>query len=316
MASAFDWSPGGCCCGPPLYCAMGVDNIEQPTITRIPRSASVTYSGAIYVVDNGAGIYSLDCGNPGHFNSMSPVSLTAQAPTYPSGSPIGYPAPGQNHFMTWTRASGNKVINPVWPGMAGGEWIPNDAGQLLVPPFGITPTLAGWGYDGLVPRYFSGAGTLYDQFTHATEEPVGFGVPEAYCRVTKPWDFAELSLICGPLEGEGYDDTLSTNHVRLFYAASLDAGKVGSAFSAPLQLFKILDDVPYDVPFTVYEFHPADPSIKHRICVIPDTISLDISDSFFDYGPPVGPKAHGYFYHNLTIEIRFSDWYEGPIQWG
>lgn len=319
MASAFNWSPGGCCCGTQGLWAIGVDNIDTPTLTRIPRTAIVTYSGISINPDPlfGGPNAAHPCDHPSYLNNQIDT-LTAWAPSYSVYRTLGQHGADTRLQMHWATALDQYVEGPAWPGVAGGTptfdrgRIPARFGATFSPgTIGVAgnfPFNPGGGFDNMHVNY----NTLANwSLTHPpyVPDPKYWDPNTLVCRSFGTYiNQCEVSLLCGRYPT---DDQPGSAGVQVWFGAVF-LGTIGITGEGVPLWRKTLPNVPWKL----HDFVITGLALprKQRICRIPDQIVFTPADSIKLPGGIMANAANGGGdLTNMSITVTFGDWHEGPI---
>lgn len=319
--SAFDWSPGGCCCavaqGP---WAIGVDDINNPTITRIPKKARITYSG-VYLND---GPFDFprpgptSCGAPDFLNNQVEV-FEAFAPSYSFRRDLGDHVGVNNNRlqMHWSTSREDHTEKPTWPGYAGGtptfdigritrkpnsQVNPADAGQ----PNRVVAA-SGDGPNNMAVNYNTQFNFLTG-WSPYSPAPFRFNQFSESCQIDEVSGKGELTIVAGDF----FDFNNPTPFLQVIFTHRFQ-GTIGlSGFLQPVWWKRLTNE------WRLHEFsftgQLGAPNRRQRIAVIPDSITLTVADSVkFVNGIMENASNAGGRLDRMVINITFEDWFEGPL---
>ena len=312
-------SPGFCCeihTGP---WAMGVDDLSNPTITRIPRRCTVTYSGST--------------GGPGLASEIATWvnshvhTLEAFSPLYTFGAlgiqngirPEGYPTysftvsnyPCAMHFTT---AMEQHVSRPQWPGYVGGtvplltdallpiRAVDGPVTQTISPPNSTMAGVAGVGNPAAIINYGN-------QLQFATGYPPYNPQQPGFPENSDAQLIRELTIIPGRWADRSGAIVPIDDKAQFLFSG--DWGPLGGGLSNAARIWAAYP--------TVYKYYTVSvgPNITRRqpICVIPDSVTfrpVDVVQAGVMPRLGIGPPNDTDF-SNLTVVATFSDWFEGPF---
>lgn len=296
---------------------MGVDSIDNPTMTRIPKRARVTYSG-VYL---GTSLFDFPtaataCGAPDFLNNQVEV-MEAFAPSYSLRKTIAeYSAPPLENFriqMHWSTAREDRTELPTWPGYAGGT-----------PTFNIGRITRKGGSvvsienDGKPDRVVQDDGNGPENMTvnyntqYTPEEGWPFYAPAPFsysnffqeCREFPTGRQGELSLICGGFFGDKNDPTVEAIFTHPFLGSVGLSGYLQPVWHKDLSLQWKLHSFPIE----------NNPNRLQRICVIPESVQFTVADAIkFSTGVMENASNYGGKLDRLVIDVDFEDWFEGPL---
>lgn len=316
--SAFNWNPGGCCCVVfSDIMAFGVDNIDNPTKTRIPRTCSVTYQGVQWRNQFGQQVQPPPCSIATYLENFT-HHLKAWAPYYAFNKP---PAPSEpQQQMCWTTAKEQWIIRPAWPGLVAGN---PDFKKGRLPWRQVTTTgntLVNQSDPDPPYPFDSGAGVFgSEQNFHRLSSNV-IGQPDFGYPYFDPAPSFMFNGNCTPDDDIGNVAELVIQ-VGGPATPQVPAGQIGAIFGS--RFGGVTDTFGAQVPTwikpigqTVQKTFNLSGGVNRTqwICVIPETISFS-STSYAFGGSPNKQFAQNRFGYlgEMTVTVTFGDWFDGPI---